>query len=264
MSNKDDIIDFGAGGAAGDPGDTFVPNPAIASVREKFASYTALVEGVAYGRIRFLLAAGGPGLGKTFEATAALERCKQRISITVTRNAGRTTPLALYRDLFNNRTTRDVLVFDDCDDAFKNKDCLNILKAAADTRNPRVVSWSTSVKSRVPQRFDFAGRIIIITNRNVFDDVHLAPLVDRAHCFEMSLTRDERLERILSLLRAIARDDAVYFDVADWITRSADTLHALGRLTVRSAVKACELSRLRPGRWTELASLTLLNQQDDQ
>jgi hypothetical protein len=234
----------------------------LSSVAAKFQTYRTLVEAVGTGQIRCLLVCGGPALGKSFEATAALDRLdKWYRQIRVTRSAGRTTPLALYRDLFNYRTTQDVLVFDDCDDAFRNRECLNILKAATDTRNPRVVSWG-STSSRVPaQRFEFAGRIIIITNRKI-DDPELSALTDRAHCFELCLSFDERLERILSLLRSIARADAVYYEVSDWVTRNAQALHERGKLTIRTAVKACELSRLSRNDWQQYANATMLADSD--
>jgi hypothetical protein len=233
----------------------------MTDLQTKFTSYRALVHAVGIGSIRCLLVGGAPGLGKTHECTATLADFGARIKVT--RSAGRTTPLQLYRDLFEGRTVRDVLVFDDCDDAFKNKDCLNILKAAADTRNPREITWATSVKSRVPNKFEFAGRLIVITNQPVFDNPTLQPLIDRAHCFELVLNQAERLERILSLLRAIARDEGIYYEVADWITRHQDPLHSLARLTVRTAVKACELARLRHGDWQHLAGVTLLHESEE-
>lgn len=230
----------------------------LSSVQQKFHAYRQLVFAVGTGDLKCLLCAGGAGLGKTFEATAVLAEFGARIKVT--RNAGRTTPLALYRDLFDARTIRDVLLYDDCDEAFANKDCLNLLKAATDTRQPREITWSSSSKLVPCKRFKFSGRIIIITNRAVFADPKLSPLADRAHCFELVLSKEERLERILSLLRSIAKVEVVYFEVSDWITRNADRLHSLDRLTVRSAVKAVELSKINHAEWQDLAALTLLGE----
>lgn len=223
------------------------------SVEAKFSTYTTLVEAVATGSIRFLTVFGSPGLGKTFEAKATLERSPAKH--TLTRTSGHITPLALYSSLFAHRTIQDVLMFDDCDDVFKNKDCMNILKAAADTHHPRTISWESSSAKVPAPKFQFAGRIILITNVPALDEA----IADRAHCFELALTKDERLYRVLSVLHTIAKTELIFSKVAGWIVHNADKLYTLGRLTIRSAIKACELSRISTFEWEEYAELTLLN-----
>lgn len=230
------------------------------SVADKFDTYRRMLRAVADGRMRFLLVTGQPGTGKSFDARDVLTQAAREIrGLKVTRYAGRTTPLAFYCALFDHRTTQDIVVFDDCDDAFRNRACVNILKAAADTSEPREISWlSTSKKVPVP-KFQFVGRVIIITNHTLKTNTDLAPIIDRAHCFELALTQEERLSRILALLRGIAKQDECYYAVADWITRHGDALHALGRLTIRTGVKATELYRLGEADWERFADMTLLN-----
>lgn len=230
-------------------------SPLREAVEEKFRAYKSLVAAVASGDIRFLLIGGGPGLGKTFEAVDTLASYR----VNVSRSAGRTTPLAMYRDLYDNRTANNVVVFDDCDDAFKNRECLNILKAAADTRSPRIITWATSRASNTPVRYEFAGRIIIITNRSIYNDPMMTPLTDRAHCFELTLNREERFERIVSLLPAITGNETLTKAASRWFTENADSLHAMDRLTIRSAVKLIALMKSSVERWPELASMTILN-----
>lgn len=230
------------------------------SVADKFDTYRRMLRAVADERMRFLLVTGQPGTGKSFDARDVLTQAAREIPrLRVTRYAGRTTPLAFYKALFDHRTTQDVVVFDDCDDAFRNRDCVNILKAAADTSEPREISWLSTSKKVPVDKFQFAGRVIIITNHTLKTNTDLGPIIDRAHCFELALTQEERLSRILGLLRGIAKQDGPYYAVADWITRHASALHALGRLTIRSAVKAVELHRLGEADWERFAALTLLN-----
>jgi hypothetical protein len=106
---------------------------------------------------------------------------------------GYCTPLALYRNLYDNNGS--ILIFDDTDAVLEDKKTKNILKAALDSYEVRKVSWnSTRLPEDLPDEFDFVGRIIFITNKNICD-LDKA-LVSRSFTIDMSLSSIQKIERM--------------------------------------------------------------------
>jgi hypothetical protein len=90
---------------------------------------------------------------------------------------------ALYRYLFNHNG--QLIIFDDCDSILRDKDALNILKAALDTYEDRWVSWNVNSidPNAPPPIFKFTGRIIFITNL----DMHQIADPIRTRCYKVDL-----------------------------------------------------------------------------
>lgn len=229
-----------------------------ATMWQKFTIYKAVVRAIAEGNMSTAIVKGPPGLGKTYEAEAELRPFVLSARLKVTRTAGHTTPLSLYNALYDHRGSDEVLILDDCDDAFKSNVALNILKAAADTRSTRMISWMSTAsekKIRVPQ-FRYDGRLIIITNADMSGKA-FKPLLDRAFIVDMTLTPEERLARVLEILYKDQKHlETVRRDVSDWIQ---DNYLRLGEnLTCRTAVKCLQLAGFDPTGWRQLASATLI------
>lgn len=104
----------------------------------------------------------------------------------------------LYRTLFENK--KKVIVFDDCDAAWKNEVGANLLKAALDSDEARWISWNVegSANDDLPKRFLFEGRVIFISN--VKSEDFPQPLVTRALRCDVELTIEERFERMRQIL----------------------------------------------------------------
>lgn len=93
-----------------------------------------------------------------------------------TKVAGSASPIGLYRLLYENRD--GILMMDDADSALGDQEGRNLLKAAADTKRVRKVSWmkagSTMVdpddydpetmSDKLPRSFEYKGQIIFISN----------------------------------------------------------------------------------------------------
>ena len=114
-----------------------------------------------------------------------------------------------------------MIVYDDCDSILKNKDAINMLKAALDTNKERVISWKSKStfnpdpletieikkliqKGKLPDHFDFRGRIIFITNiyyKNIDD-----ALLSRSFVIDVTLQAKDVLLRIETILDNIMRD----------------------------------------------------------
>jgi hypothetical protein len=119
---------------------------------------------------------------------------------------GASTAFGLYMSLFKYRNK--LIVYDDCDSIFKDKNAVNLLKGALDSSDKRIISWvsktTTSKKAEVPQRFEFTGRIIFISNLNAKD---LDPAVrNRSFVVDIQLKLKDVLKRIQSILKYIGND----------------------------------------------------------
>lgn len=137
-----------------------------------------VVTAVAMGNVNGLMISGKAGTGKTHTVTEALNKAGAHFNI-VTGSAS--TP-GIVMELYKNNT--GIIVFDDCDSVFDDQESRNIFKAALDTKRVRTVSYKKQnpnfydpdkVSSpeqleafeeagRIPNTFEFTGRIIFISN----------------------------------------------------------------------------------------------------
>lgn len=223
--------------------------------RKKFAEYAQLLDGVVRGDLRHLMVCGGPGLSKSYTAEEVFKRADKAESIFYSRFSGHMTPLSLYNNLYSSRGSDDVIMFDDCDAVFKTPAAMNILKAAMDTKVPRIISWSSTTGKAYAPQFTMNGRVVVITNLPLHSE-QLAPLVDRALVCPMDLSDEERTAHVIRVLFEIIDEGPLLDDVAHWLLRVGP--HMGQRLTVRSGIKAMELAKMSPGNWKELALRTLL------
>ena len=163
-------------------------NEATLEDRVKFMEETMqdvydISRAVAAGGFNSLFISGRAGTGKTYSVEKAmhdegLEEGEDWIKIS-----GAVSTVIMYKQLYSYRDK--VLVFDDCDAVFSNEDGRNILKAALDTKRIRKISYMKKVgflydprdyandpegelnaleNGMVPNQFDFAGRVIFISN----------------------------------------------------------------------------------------------------
>jgi len=114
---------------------------------------------------RSVIVAGSPGVGKTYNIMERLENSER----PYTKASGHSSPLWLYKHLYLNRHEGNILVLDDIDSVMNNNIALNLLKAAMDTLDERVIEWGSNTKllGELPTDFIFKGKIVWVTN---FDD----------------------------------------------------------------------------------------------
>ena len=137
-----------------------------------------VVNAVALGNVNGLMISGKAGTGKTHTVTSALDKAScQYVTIS-----GSTSTPGIVETLYDNNN--GVIVFDDCDSVFDEQESRNILKAALDTKKVRTISYmkknpkfydpekimspeqleEVETAGRIPNRFEFTGRIIFISN----------------------------------------------------------------------------------------------------
>ena len=166
-----------------------------------------------------IIISGLAGVGKSFTVEETLKESGLVKGRDFEIIKGKSTSYALYQSLFENRDK--LIVYDDCDSILKNKDAINMLKAALDTNKERVISWKSKStfnpdpletieikkliqKGKLPDHFDFRGRIIFITNiyyKNIDD-----ALLSRSFVIDVTLQAKDVLLRIETILDNIMRD----------------------------------------------------------
>ncbi len=167
----------------------------------------------------------------------------------------------------------EVVVLDDCDSIFWDLDALNILKAALDTSGRRMLTYNKDshvLKDRgVPERFEFKGTVIFITNID-FEKVvegkpnanltpHLSALMSRTHYLDLTMqTLRERIIRIrhvhqtCDFLRRHGCDSEAAEEVIEFMEKNADKLR---EVSLRSAISIAEKRSLSPNKWRRMVQV---------
>lgn len=211
-----------------------------------FGHMHSLVQVLARGKIKSLLIYGGPGIGKTFVVTKTLgEEGAQYNTVK-----GKITTASLYQTLYLHREG-GVLLFDDTDSVWGDQEAANILKAALDSYDKRMISWysgrtvniskmdaddkikfydaldtmikddPSNSKIKFPSEFEYKGQIIFISNlpREKFDEA----VLNRSVKIDMTLTQDQlfaRMENILQHLGSPDVDMVAKHDILNFIKGS--------------------------------------------
>lgn len=158
----------------------------------------------------------------------------------------------LYRLLYENK--KKIVIFDDCDAAWKNAVSANLLKAALDSDEERWVTWNVegSANDDLPTSFLFEGKVIFISN--VKSEDFPQPLITRALRCDVELTIDERFER----MRQILPNDDFAPGISIEIRQMAfdflwDNRNMAAEISSRSLLNICKVADTGSKYWREIA-----------
>lgn len=194
-----------------------------ATPEERFSDMEHYISMVVKGLQPSLLICGAPGVGKTFRVMKAIKASGLNYKVI----KGKETAMACYCDLFLYSREGDILIFDDADDVLENDVITNLLKAATDSSDERIVSYGTSKPPMMtqeefmslpldlqsqcsiqeikggqvyfyPKNFETKGRVLIITNKNA-GQIDTA-VRNRGLVCDLAFTTEECLEIIEGLL----------------------------------------------------------------
>lgn len=241
---------------------------ALAAVNHRLDMLATMVKSVCNGDFTGFVVQGEKGLGKSHTVHKVLDMYdptvpgnedmpeEQRRSIR--RYTGKITPLQLFLALQEWNTSKCVLLFDDCDSAWNEIDALNVLKAAMDTKDRRIVTWATTSRLVREQSFEFKGQVIVITNSSMISK-HYKAFLDRVHKFPIKMTQAEKIAKMKSIAASDERYDRVM--AAAVMQHIEDHLDLIGeQLSMRTFVKTYELCKMPI--WRELAVQTVFTEQD--
>jgi hypothetical protein len=247
---------------------------AIERIRERFDILHEMTKASVTGDIRAMIVSGPPGVGKSFGVEQEIEKATmfdklagKRLRAEVVK--GSATPIGLYQTLYKYSDSNCVVVFDDCDSILLDDVSLNLLKGALDSGKKRTISWlSESSALRIPDRFEFKGSVIFITNLK-FDKMKSQKLRDhldalQSRCHYLDLTLDTMRDKLLRI-KQIAKDgelfkdyefeEAVQDDIIDFMHTNKDRLR---EVSLRMALKIADLRKLSALNWKRLAETTCM------
>lgn len=176
------------------------------TINQRFEDYYRLAKLTVEKKITSLLALGEGGLGKTYTVEMVLreygyQEIQEDGNGDYIMMKGYTTALALF-NLFEKYSDK-LIILDDIDSAFKNRESENILKAALDSKRRRVITWATG-KGKASTTF--TGSVIILTNMNK-DDFGSA-LLSRACAVDLYMSNEEKIQRLRYILPTIQVEGA--------------------------------------------------------
>lgn len=242
-------------------------------INERFDFLTDFVNMVADRTSPSLLVTGEGGLGKTFTVNKALkdaglqntsdlvgygsddvllEHQSRRIYSVV---KGYSTAKGLYRTMYENRNR--IVIFDDCDSILRDPVALNLLKAALDSYDKRIISWNAESFSDddLPRSFEFRGGVIFISNLPIFK-VDQA-IRSRAICVDLSMNTAQKIERMTAIIKTEEflpeYDDEVKESALRFLDEMKDHAKELSLRTLISVTKVAG----RGGDWKRRAEYLL-------
>jgi len=172
-----------------------------------FNTLSEYIKHVATKKANALVICGPPGMSKTYTVRRTLHFLGLKPRKDYAIEKGSTLGLeSTYALLYKHRNR--LLILDDFDTPLSNEDTVNMLKAITDTYGKRILSlprdkqMSSSgevQRSKTPDKFEFKGQLIIITNL-LKSQINTA-LLSRAPAFEVYFDTKTVIDSLQDLLK---------------------------------------------------------------
>lgn len=243
-----------------------------ARINKRFEVMDKMASGVIKGTIRSLIISGAPGIGKTYTLDKCLQEAHDTGVIEYNTIKGKCSPIGLYMSLYENREPGSVLVLDDVD-VFSNEDFLNLLKAALDTGDKRIVSWSTASswleEKEIPNEFEFQGSIVFITNCDIDSEIargsklapHLDALQSRSIYLDLCVHTNReimiRVEDVVMSTDMLQRRGLSNIEAMNALYWMKENVNKLRNVSLRTALYLADFVKT-DNNWVDLAEVTLL------
>ncbi len=241
-------------------------------INERFAILEDYVHMVARSKKPSAMVVGSGGLGKSFTVMKVIKQqgltnigeWLERAEIGAKFEAGRMTAFqvvkgfstakGLYRTLYEAKN--QLIIFDDCDSVLRDPVAANLLKAALDSYDRRVVTWASEgfIDDGLPRSFEFTGGVIFISNLPM-SKIPQA-LRSRSSCVDVSMTRTEVVERMRVIVSSQdfmpEFDLDIKLDAMEFVAEHA--FHPLVTdLNLRSLVNVIQAREDKPDTWRRMA-----------
>ena len=234
-----------------------------------------MTQGSIDGVVRGMVVTGPPGVGKSYGVEKVIEKNSMFDKLAdkplkYGTEKGAASAIGLYQLLYRYADPGSVLVLDDCDSILWDEVSLNLLKAALDSSNKRMISWNTESsalrREGVPEKFEFCGSVIFITNLK-FDSAkgkikdHLDAILSRCHYLDLTLdTMRDKMLRVKQIVKDgmlktynFSKDEEVGL-----IHYMEENKEKLREVSLRMVTKIADLKKMSPTRWQRLAENTCI------
>jgi len=148
------------------------------------------------------------------------------------------------------------VVFDDCDSILRDDVASNLLKAALDSYDKRIVTWNAESfgESDLPKSFEFTGAVIFISNMPMHKVPQ--PIISRSAPADVSMSRVE----IISRMRQIVAEGEFMSDVSMLFkTEALDFIAShlnnpqVKTINLRTLIMVTTNRKCKPERWQRLS-----------
>lgn len=243
----------------------------LTKLNRSFKALNTITEATAKGFNRSAIVYGAAGVGKSHGVVKILDNLPAHLQYTSI--SGNCTAVSLYELLYQNRAKGTTTLIDDCDTIFTSEQALNILKAATDTKDKRVISWKSKAKLEtetgedIPSSFVFEGQIIILTNVNVAELAdsnsnfasHVSALLSRSQYIDLGLDCDRaKFLRVRQVVQSgVLQEYGVDYTAEQEILFFIESnLEILREISIRTALKIASNFRISPDDWKDLSIVT--------
>jgi len=174
---------------------------------------------------------------------------------------GASTAFGLYMNLYKYKNK--LIVFDDCDKVFSDKDGVNILKGALDSSDKRVISWiskaTTGPKAVAPPRFEFKGRIVFISNYYM-KQIDSA-IRSRSFVVDITLRASDIVLRIKSILPKIMPDELTMEAKKKALSFLENAAQKNGKMeiSIRSLINNARIAQSKNPNWERMMAIQAKN-----
>jgi hypothetical protein len=237
------------------------------SINQRFNFVTDMVTMLARGDQASVVITGPGGLGKSHTVTQALTKngftdtsTLEEGSVVKTEKAfnvikGYSTPKGLYRTLYENRN--GVIVFDDCDSVLKDPVSVNLLKAALDSYDRRIISWRADFRDEeLPNSFEFKGRVVFISNLNA-SSLDQA-ILTRSLSVDLSMNNKQKVERMQHLAKSADFMSEFAQHLKDDAMSLIESLQdEVKELSLRTLIQVTKIRKSAGANWRELAEYAI-------
>jgi hypothetical protein len=223
----------------------------VFNVNTRFMFIERLVDMIVRGQEKSLIITGSGGLGKSYTVFNRL-KLNDLGPADYEKISGHMTPKALYRRL--HEANGKIIVFDDCDSVLVNETAINLLKSALDSYGNRQINWCSEMGGRegeLPNSFEFTGRIIFISNFALTDIPQ--PVVSRALYVDVTMTQDEKIERITAIAPSLCPDMPVP-EREECLELLVRLRYKVSDLNLRTMLKVASIRRANPLQWREMST----------
>jgi hypothetical protein len=217
-----------------------------------------------------LIISGAPGVGKS----TTVRKTVESLGLTNVKSvSGKITPMGLFKLLYETREQDSVLIFDDSDSVFDDDTSIDLLKAATDSTDIRMVSWHSNRTMQdeegedIPNDFEYNGSIIFISNMDIYREAagngkqapHFQALISRSFVLDLAMkNRDYYLARIQHVLftdmDTEIMSEEVKKSIYDFMRSEKNTLR---ELSLRMVKKIFVLQKTYLTEWREKSKILL-------
>jgi hypothetical protein len=247
---------------------------AIRRIKDTFDMFENIVDAVPRGHIRGLIVSGPPGIGKTHTVEEVMYKhfgISDRHNIII---KGFVSASAVYKTLYQYSAEGNVVVFDDCDEAFNNEVALQLLKVALDSGDRRTVSWMSDAAflklEDIPDRFEFKGSVIFLTNTDFERSTsakmrpHFDAMMSRCHYLDLEMgSQRDQLLRIKMVVEAGLLDKYELSPMEEKMLLDfvGTNFNFLREHSLRMVTKITDIYKSNPRNWVGFVENTCLRKQ---